>query len=84
MKPRTPKANVYEILARSRKVARLVLAVEEMAEANDNTWSPTTLATVMTKQQWTELAVVHGQHPPSEETIRDVLAMLVERARRSA
>lgn len=82
MKQRAEKRNVHEELARARKVARLVLIIEESAERLKT--DPVELSHRLTDELWNTIAVQAGHRPPSNETRDAVMAMLVERARRSA
>ncbi len=81
MKPRTEKPNVYELLNRSQKVARMVLTAEELVSDG---FDHTDLIGAMGRWddgQWRQLSVISGcKSDPSPATRSDVMAMLRERA----
>ena len=85
MKPRTPKPNVFEELGRAKKAARLLLAVEELAEqCGFSRPDFADFAERLTLVQWNALAVTCGQRPPSTTTIGLVIELLGERSKGAA
>lgn len=77
MKPRSPTPNHYEIAARERKSARIVLALDAFAEERGQTLDEllTELPT-WTPEAWALIAEAADVHPPSEETIPMILALV--------
>lgn len=76
------KANVYELLARSRKTAHIVLTIEDMARGLNV--DPLELAGHLSDEQWRAIAVCAGQRPASDATRDAVITMLEERIRRAS
>jgi hypothetical protein len=85
VKPRTPKTNVFEELGRAKKAARLLLAVEELAEhCGFGRPDFAAFAERLNAAQWNALAVTCGQRPPSTTTIGLVVELLGERSKGAA
>jgi hypothetical protein len=72
--------NSFESAAREKKAARLVLALGDLARQLGTTEA--ILARHLTAKQWVKLAVLAGQHPPSDTTIARVRELVAARESR--
>jgi hypothetical protein len=79
-------ANEHEMMARARKVARLVEVIDlvvSKAGLDPNTDDATRVADLLLNGgiDWNRMAVNHGINPPSEETRRQVVETYRQRAK---